>query len=174
MNDQSSLIAHVQALVEAMEHSSVAEIELTEGGTRIQIKRASAVTPIVLAAPAMSFPTFAPGALPAAPVTLPAGGANHAPAASAAGKRATRPPADSGAAITSPLTGVYYSASSPASDPFVKVGETVQVGQVVAIVEAMKVFNEVKSEVSGKVLAIPAKNGDLVQKGDALVRIEPD
>ena len=49
-----------------------------------------------------------------------------------------------------------------------------QVGQVVAIVEAMKVFNEVKSEVAGKVLAIPAKNGDLVQKGDALVRIEPD
>jgi acetyl-CoA carboxylase biotin carboxyl carrier protein len=174
MNDQSSLIAHVRALVEAMEDSSVAEMELTEGGTHIQIKRAGAVTPTVLSAPAMPFPAFAPGALSAAPVTLPAGGANHVPAASATGKRVTRPPADSGIAITSPLTGVYYSASSPTSDPFIKVGDSVQVGQVVAIVEAMKVFNEVKSEVSGKVISIPAKNGDLVQKGDALVRIEPD
>ncbi|HLW01439.1 MAG TPA: biotin/lipoyl-containing protein [Ktedonobacterales bacterium] len=174
MNDQSSLIAHVQALVEAMEHSSVAEIELTEGGTRIQIKRAAAVTPTVLAAPAMPFPAMAAGALSAAPITLPSGGTNHAPAASAPARRATRPPADSGVAIPSPLIGVYYSASSPTSDPFIKVGDIVQVGQVVAIVEAMKVFNEVKSEVSGKVLAIPAKNGDLVQKGDTLVRIEPD
>jgi acetyl-CoA carboxylase biotin carboxyl carrier protein len=174
MNDQSSLIAHVQALVEAMENSSVAEIELTEGGTRIQIKRTAAVTPIVLSAPAMPFPAFAAGALPAAPAALPVSATNHAPPANAAGKRTTRPPADSGVAIPSPLTGVYYSASSPTSDPFVKVGEGVQVGQVVAIVEAMKVFNEVKSEVSGKVLSIPAKNGDLVQKGDALVRIEPD
>ncbi len=173
MNDQSSLIAHVQALVEAMENSSVAEIELTEGGTRIQIKRAAAVTPTVLSAPAIPYPAFAPGALPAAPVALPTGNSNHAPPA-APGKRAARQPADSGVAIVSPLTGVYYSASSPTSDPFVKVGEMVQVGQVVAIVEAMKVFNEVKSEVSGKVIAIPAKNGDLVQKGDALVRIEPD
>lgn len=179
MSDQPPLITHVQLLVEAMENSSVGEMELTEGGTRIQIKRASAVTPTVLAAPAMSFPAFAPGSMPAAsgfplPAALPVGGANHSPA-SAPGKRATRAPAaDSGVAVVSPLTGVYYSASSPTSDPFVKVGDAVQVGQVVAIVEAMKVFNEVKSEVSGKVIAIPAKNGELVQKGDPLVRIQPD
>jgi acetyl-CoA carboxylase biotin carboxyl carrier protein len=171
MNDHSSLIARVQALVEAMENSSVAEIELTEGGTRIQIKRAGAITPTVLSAPALPFPAFAAGSAPAA---LPVGATNHAPPPSAPGKRAARATGDSGVAITSPLTGVYYGASSPTSDPFIKVGESVQVGQVVAIVEAMKVFNEVKSEVSGKVIAMPAKNGDLVQKGDALVRIEPD
>jgi acetyl-CoA carboxylase biotin carboxyl carrier protein len=170
MNDQTTLITRVQLLVEAMEHSSIGELELTEGGTRIQIKRASAVTPTVLSAPAMPFPAFAPGMLPAAPASAPTAGINHAPA-----KRAPRPPAaESGVAVVSPLTGVYYSASSPTSDPFVNVSDSVQVGQVVAIVEAMKVFNEVKSEVAGKVIAIPAKNGELVQKGDPLVRIQPD
>jgi acetyl-CoA carboxylase biotin carboxyl carrier protein len=176
MSDQPTLITRVQLLVEAMENSSVGEIELTEGGTRIQIKRSSAVPPTVLAPPPMPFPAFLPGAMPAAPAHIPAGSANHAPAASAPGKRATRPPAvaDAGVAVVSPLTGVYYSASSPTSDPFVKIGDTVQAGQVVAIVEAMKVFNEVKSEVSGKVIAMPGKNGELVQKGDPLVRIQPD
>jgi len=173
MSEQPPFISRVQLLMEAMENSSVGELELTEGGTRIQIKRASAVQPTVLSAPAMPFPAFAPGMLPAMSAAAPTGSANHAPAAGAAGKRATHPAAaDSGFAVVSPLTGVYYEAASPTSDPFVKVGDTVQVGQVVAIVEAMKVFNEVKSEVSGKVIAIPAKNGDLVQKGDALVRIE--
>ncbi len=76
-------------------------------------------------------------------------------------------------AVVSPLIGVYYSASSPTSDPFVNIGDTVQAGQVVAIVEAMKVFNEVKTEVSGTVVAMPAKNGQLVQKGEVLVRIQP-
>ncbi|HEY7356819.1 MAG TPA: acetyl-CoA carboxylase biotin carboxyl carrier protein [Ktedonobacterales bacterium] len=172
MNDQTTLITRVQLLVEAMENSDIGELELTEGGTRIQIKLASAVTPTVLSAPAMPFPAFAPGMLAG---SMPTGGANHAPAASAPAKRATRPPAaESGVAVTSPLMGVYYGAASPDSDPFVKVGDGVQVGQVVAIVEAMKVFNEVKSEVAGKVIAIPARNNELVQKGDALVRIQPD
>jgi acetyl-CoA carboxylase biotin carboxyl carrier protein len=173
MNEQPPLITRVQLLVEAMENSSIGEMELTEGGTRIQIKRSSAVTPTVLAAPALPFPAFPPGMLSAMPSTAPA--ANHAPAAGAPGKRATRPPAaDSGVAVVSPLTGVYYSASSPTSDPFVKIGDVVQAGQVVAVVEAMKVFNEVKSEVAGKVISIPARNGELVQKGDPLVRIQPD
>ena len=172
MSEQPPFISRVQLLMEAMENSSVGELELTEGGTRIQIKRASAVQPTVLSAPAMPFPAFAPGMLPVMPATASAGGANHAPPG-APGKRAAHPAAaDSGFAVVSPLTGVYYEAASPTSDPFVKVGDTVQVGQVVAIVEAMKVFNEVKSEVSGKVIAIPAKNQELVQKGDPLVRIE--
>jgi acetyl-CoA carboxylase biotin carboxyl carrier protein len=177
MSDQPPLIARVQLLVEAMENSSVAEIELTEGGTRIQIKRASAVTPTVLTPPAMSFPAFPPGAMPGFPASamLPGRNANHAPTPAAPGKRITRPPvAESGIAVVSPLPGVFYSAPSPTSDPFVNVGERVQVGQVVAVVEAMKVFNEVKSEIAGTVVAISAKNGELVQKGDPLVRIQPE
>ena len=173
MSEPSVLITRVQALIEALENSQVSEIELNEGGTRIQIKRAAAVTPTVLTPPPMPYPVGMLPGVPALPSfnTLASDGGHHAPAA---GRRTTRPPvADTSVAVVSPLIGVYYSASSPSSDPFVAIGDAVQAGQVVAIVEAMKVFNEVKTEVSGTVVAMPAKNGQLVQKGDALVRIQP-
>ncbi len=82
-------------------------------------------------------------------------------------------PADVGVAIVAPLTGVFYTASSPSAEPFAEVGKMVQAGQIVCIVEAMKVFNEIKSEVSGIIASIPAQNGQLVQRGDALVRVKP-
>lgn len=82
-------------------------------------------------------------------------------------------PADAGVAVVAPLTGVFYSSSSPTADPFVNVGDMVQAGQVVCIVEAMKVFNEIKSDVSGIVTSIPRKNGQLVQRGEPLVRVKP-
>ncbi len=171
MSEPSVLLTRVQALIEALENSSVGEIELTEGGTHIKITRASAVTPTVLAPPPGSMPAF-----PAMPMPgfMPAGVPSPAAQPAPAGRpRQTRPPADAGVAVVSPLTGVYYNAASPTSDPFVNIGDAVQAGQVVAIVEAMKVFNEVKSEVAGTVVAMPAKNGQLVQKGDPLVRIQP-
>jgi acetyl-CoA carboxylase biotin carboxyl carrier protein len=177
MSEPSVILTRVQALIEALENSSVGEVELTEGGTRIQIKRASAITPTVLTPPPMPYPAFPAGTLPGMPAlptlnTAASDGGHHAPAPT--GRRITRPPvADTSVAVVSPLIGVYYSASSPTSEPFVNIGDTVQAGQVVAIVEAMKVFNEVKTEVSGTVVAIPAKNGQLVQKGEVLVRIQP-
>ncbi len=169
MNDQSNLLMRVQALIEALENTEVGELELTDGGTTIQIKRASAIVPTVLAPPPGSMPAFPMPMLsgaPALPTYAPA------PAASRAASK-PRPAEEQGVAVVSPLMGVYYASPSPDSDPFVKVGEPVQAGQVVAIVEAMKVFNEVKSEISGTVVALPAQNGQLVQKGDPLVRIQP-
>ena len=80
---------------------------------------------------------------------------------------------DTGVAIIAPLTGVYYSAPSPTSPPYVSVGDVVQVGQVVALIEAMKVFNEVQAEVAGRVSALVAPNGEVVQKGDVLIRVQP-
>jgi biotin carboxyl carrier protein len=68
---------------------------------------------------------------------------------------------------------VYYSSPSPSSPPFVSLGDLVQVGQVVALVEAMKVFNEIQAETAGRVVAMVAPNGEVVQKGDALIRIQP-
>lgn len=94
----------------------------------------------------------------------PRGGGGSAPAA---------PAPDPGIAIVAPLTGVYYSSPSPTSAPFVQVGDPVNAGQVVCIIEAMKVFNEIKSEVSGIASALVPKNGQLVQKGDALIRVKP-
>ena len=80
---------------------------------------------------------------------------------------------DTSVEIIAPLTGIYYGAASPSSPPFVSVGDVVQVGQVVALVEAMKVFNEIQAEVAGRVIAIVAIHGEVVQKGDALIRLHP-
>jgi acetyl-CoA carboxylase biotin carboxyl carrier protein len=82
-------------------------------------------------------------------------------------------PLPEGVAIVAPLTGSFYTASSPSAPPFAAIGETVQAGQVVCIIEAMKVFNEIKSEVAGTVIAVVAENGSLVHKGQALMRVKP-
>lgn len=76
-----------------------------------------------------------------------------------------------GTPITSPMNGIFYGSPSPASSPFVKEGESVQAGQVVALIEAMKVFNEIPSTISGTVLKIVAETGSVVQPGDVLLYI---
>jgi len=163
--ERQPLVGRVKALAEALEGSAVNEIELTESGTRIVIRRRREPEPVA----------YAPVAAERAPVALrPA--ARHArrgkPSAGGAAQAQANAP-EPGVAIIAPLTGVYYSSPSPTSAPFVEVGGMVQPGQVVCIIEAMKVFNELKAEVSGTVTAILPKNGQLVQKGDALLRIKP-
>jgi len=83
------------------------------------------------------------------------------------------PQVDTSVPIVAPLTGVYYTAASPSTPPFINLGEVVHVGQVVALIEAMKVFNEINAEVSGRIVAVVAANGNVVQKGDVIMRIEP-
>lgn len=78
-----------------------------------------------------------------------------------------------GAPIAAPLTGVYYSRSDPSHDPYVRVGDVVVQGQVVALIETMKLFNEVISEVSGEVTAIDVHDGDLVEAGQPLMYVAP-
>ena len=154
--ERQSLVSRVKALAEALEGTDVSELDLTEDGVRIAVRRR------------LDAPVVAPAA-PVAPTvrTVRARQNAAAPAASAPN------PAEAGVAVVAPLTGVFYTSSSPTADPFIKVGDMVQAGQVVCIVEAMKVFNEIKSEIAGVIASIPAQNGQLVQKGDALVRIKP-
>jgi len=140
-------------LAEALEGSDVGELDLTENGLRIHIKRRLDEVAVVSAAPRRA--AVRPRAA--------------RPAAAGLGA----PAPDPTVAIVAPLTGVFYASSSPTAEPFVKVGDTIQAGQPVCILEAMKVFNEIKAEVGGTVTAIAAKNGQLVQKGDALIRVQP-
>ncbi len=98
-----------------------------------------------------------------------------------AGRAAARPPEEAPrgkgrtVAVRAPLIGVFYRAAAPDAPPFVEVGDVVKEGDTLCIVEAMKVFNEIKAEWSGRVLAIPGENGQLVQAGDPLVVLEfPD
>jgi acetyl-CoA carboxylase biotin carboxyl carrier protein len=74
--------------------------------------------------------------------------------------------------MKSPLTGVYYSFPSPTSEPFIHIGDSIKIGQTIAMIEAMKVFSEVPSEVAGRVVAIKAQNGEVVKKGDVLLAVE--
>ena len=143
----------IAALAEALEGSDINELDLAEGDTRIVIRRRLDLPPTPTAAVSVS--RTSRGRRPAARTTESPG------------------PAEQGVAIVAPLTGVFYAAPSPTSAPFVQIDDTVQLGQVVCIVEAMKVFNEIKSEVSGKVTAIPAQPGQLVHQGDALIRVQP-
>lgn len=160
--ERQPLVWRVKALAEAIEDSEVSELDLTEDGVRILIKRHQA--PVVLTSPAEARTTARRGT---SHRRAHANGAS--PASSGKGASAPEP----GVAVVAPLTGVFYSAPSPNSPPFVQPGEPIQPGQVVCIVEAMKVFNEIKAEVSGTIAAILPKDGQLVQKGDALIRVKP-
>ncbi len=145
-----SWLARVEEIIEVLKGSTIGELELTEEDTEIVIRR----TPAIMAS-AVSFYGDVEFAVPHQSGT----------------QRAVQ--THEGTPIVAPLTGIYYSAASPASPAFVNIGDVVQVGHVVAIVEAMKVFNEVTAETSGRVIAIVATNGNIVQKGDVLLRIAP-
>jgi acetyl-CoA carboxylase biotin carboxyl carrier protein len=153
-SERQSLVSRVKALAEALEGSEVGELDITEGGTRVLLRRR--LDP------------------PGAPV---AGTASRAGVPRVVRTRGdTVGPAsmpDPGVAVVAPLTGVFYTASSPSAPPFVQVGDPVQAGQVVCIIEAMKVFNEIRCEVAGLATAVVAQNGQLVQRGDAVIRIKP-
>ena len=145
-------IKRSEELIDVLEGSTIGELEITEAGTEIIIRRQPGM--VMVSAQTQHVNTEQVG-VPVAPVP---------------GARTARE--DHSVAIVAPLTGVYYSAPSPSSPAFVSTGDVVQVGQVVALVEAMKVFNEIQAEVSGRVVALVATNGDVVQKGDALIRVE--
>jgi acetyl-CoA carboxylase biotin carboxyl carrier protein len=146
-------IKRVEDLIRVLEGSTVGELELVEAGTEIIIRRRPDMVMTPQPNPQMGIAPSGAALLAGAPPRL----ARE----------------DRGLPIIAPLTGVYYAAPSPAEPPFVSVGDVVRVGQVVALIEAMKVFNEVQVEVAGCVTAIVASNGNVVQKGDVLLRVEP-
>ncbi len=143
-------IRRVEDLINVLEGSSIGELELTEGGTRIVIRRSPNMMLVSMPTAHVAHST---GAMPVAPA------------------RAEKE--DRSVPVISPMTGVYYAAPSPTSPPFVTPGSFVAVGQVIALVEAMKVFNEVQSEVAGRVRELVAVNGEVVEKGDTLLKVEP-
>lgn len=147
----------VKKLIELLESSNLAEIEVSEGDDAVRITRYAASAP---AAPAPATVNVAP--CPPAVNSPPPAAAETAPAAS---------PEATGSAVKSPMVGTVYFASSPEADPYVKVGDTVSVGDTVCIVEAMKMFNPIESDVAGTVLEIIAKDGDAVEYGQPIIRI---
>ena len=147
---------YIEKLAKIIADNDLTEISLEDGEQAITIRKDLPEVNMVTSAPAVA----------AAPAPLQA-----APQASAPQAAAKEPEAKS-KAITSPMVGTFYAASSPEAAPFVEVGSTVNVGDVVCIIEAMKLMNEIKAEQAGKVVQICVKNGDPIEFGQVLMYVE--
>jgi acetyl-CoA carboxylase biotin carboxyl carrier protein len=140
----ASLLALVDRLGGLLERSDLIELEVEAGGTAVLLRKPSAV--------------FAPVAAPVS--------AAPSPGAAAVGG-AARP------SIKAPLTGIWYGSPAPGSAPFVEVGREIAVGQVVGLIEAMKLFNEIKSDLAGRVVRVVPESGALVKAKQPLIEVEP-
>ena len=151
-------VRKIRRLVELMKEHDLSEIDLQQGEVRIQLRRPNlSAAPMMVAAPQLQAMQAAPAAPAAAPAAVPA----------------AAKPAD-GAVIKSPMVGTFYSASDPDSPPFVKVGDHVGPETTVCIVEAMKVFNQIPAETSGKIVSMLVENGAPVEFGQPLFKISKD
>ena len=152
-------IRKIKKLIEMVEASDIAEIKITEGEESVRISRYSRNAPAAIAyAPAPVAP-----AAPAIPASI---------TANATDAVTSEAPALSGKIIRSPMVGTFYSAPSPDADDFVKVGSTVKNGDTVCIIEAMKMFNRIEAEYSGKIVKILVENGQPVEYDEPLFVIE--
>jgi acetyl-CoA carboxylase biotin carboxyl carrier protein len=154
-------IRKVKKLIELLDESGIAEIEITEGEESVRISRYAQGAPAAPAAPAP-----APVAV-AAPAPAPA-----APAAEAAAPAAPAEPDEEGFLVTAPMVGTFYAASSPGAAPYVQVGDRVNEGDTLCIIEAMKMMNQIEADVSGVVKSIRVQNGEPVEYGQTLIVID--
>ena len=136
-------IRKIKKLIELLENSSLTEIEIVEGEESVRLARGGVAQPMPMAA---------------APVVAQAA---VAPAPAPVAEEEDQIP--EGEPVLSPMVGTFYGASSPEAQPFVKLGETVGVGDTLCIIEAMKMFNQIESDISGTVVAILAENGQPVE-----------
>jgi acetyl-CoA carboxylase biotin carboxyl carrier protein len=152
-------IRKVKKLIELLEESGISEIEIKEGEEAVRISRSPAggMIPQYYGAPMPQPPAPAP-----APAAVP-GDASPVP-------HARRK--DDANLVTAPMVGTFYAAASPTAKPFVSVGDAVKEGDVLCIIEAMKMMNQIESDRSGKVTAIMVKNGDPVEFGQPLFVVE--
>jgi acetyl-CoA carboxylase biotin carboxyl carrier protein len=162
----------IKELIQIFNESGVAEMELQRGENRLRLRRASLNQDYILPSAAPAAPVMVNAAPAAYPPSLPPP-ATPAPS-STASVTPKAPEADSGHVhVKSPIVGTYYDAPAPGAPPFVKVGDSVEPGQVLCIIESMKLMNEIESEVAGIVAAKLVENGRAVEYGEALFAIRP-
>lgn len=157
-------IKTIQDLVKIINKTNIAEISIEEEGLKITIKQKEDPTPQMVAAPAAT--TYIPAPIPAAPQAAPA-------AAPAAKAEAPAVAEDKLITIKSPMIGTFYRSSAPDKPAFVNVGDEVAPGKVVCIVEAMKLFNEIESEVKGKIVKVLVDDASPVEYDQPLFLVEP-
>jgi acetyl-CoA carboxylase biotin carboxyl carrier protein len=151
-------IRKVKKLIELLEESGISELEISEGEESVRISRH----------PRAGIQVSAPQAAPIMHAA-PAAAAAAVMAATSAGERAPR---NDEHTVTSPMVGTYYASASPGAKPFVEIGSEIKVGQILCIIEAMKMMNQIESDKEGRVTAMLAKNGEPVEFGQPLFIIE--
>lgn len=160
-------LQEIQDLIDVLAGRGISEFELEKGGVKIRIKREGA------RAESPAPPAFADNSFPPQPSVH----HNPPPAAPAASTQTPIEPAAESTEglflIKSPIVGTFYSAPAPNAPPFVKSGDGVQVGQVLCIIEAMKLMNEIESEVAGEIVRVYVENGQPVEYGQSLFAIKP-
>lgn len=146
-------IRKVKKLIELLEESNINEIEIKEGEESVRISRGGSIiaAPVAAPAPVAAAPAAAPAAVPAAEEAAPAAPAGHT--------------------VNSPMVGTFYRSPAPSTPAFIEVGKTVKAGDVICIVEAMKMMNQIEADRAGTVTAIHAENGEPVEFDQPLITI---
>ena len=151
----AELLGLIDRLAELLDRSDLTEIEVESGGTGIILRKpGSGLVTVPDAAAGVAAQPVAVGAAPAGE----------------AGRDAGPPPRPS---VKAPLTGIFYSSPAPGSAPYVQVGGEVAVGQIIGLIEAMKLFNEIKSDLAGRVVRVVPESGTLVKAKGPLIEVEP-
>ena len=171
-------VEQVLELVKAVSDSELTEFKYEEDGVKLSLKKTSdRIVQVQAPAAPVAAPVIAPAPVPAAapvsapaaaPVSAPAGAPVNAPAGAEAPAEVSAEGELKGNVVKSPLVGTFYAAPAEDADPFVKVGDSVKEGQVLAIVEAMKLMNEIESDFTGTVTEILVENGQAVEFGQPL------
>jgi len=148
----AALLALIDRLAELLHRSDLTELEVESGGTGLVLRKAVAA--------ANGAPTAGPD------LTGSAGGAGSATAVG-------EPAAPSVPSVKAPLTGIFYTSPAPGTAPYVQAGGEVAIGQVIGLIEAMKLFNEIKSDLAGRVIRVVPESGALVKAKQPLIEVEP-
>ena len=157
MNERPEpILAAVDLLAPAFADAGLDELELSVGDLHVRLAKPRAAVPVAAVAPAGGSTTAAAEPAPATDGLTPFG-----------------EPAPGMRFVSAPLTGIWYPAPSPGARPYVNEGDEVNAGQVIGLIEAMKLFNEIKSDMAGRVLRIHAESGALVKHKQPLIEIEP-
>jgi acetyl-CoA carboxylase biotin carboxyl carrier protein len=146
----------IEEIIDLMEKYGLTEVDVEEEGVRIHLKKGGVGSPVIIQQPSVQH----------VPTAVPAAG-------EPAVKAETKAEAKSFLEIKAPMVGTFYKAPAPDAEPYVDVGDTIKEGDILCIIEAMKLMNEIKSEVKGKIVEIVVDNGQPVEFGQVIFRVEP-
>ena len=155
------LLALIDRLANLLDRSDLSEIEVRSGGTGLILRKPSAIAPAPAQGASGTGSVDGPGSDPTP------GNVRGAPTTAGGAPVAERP------SVKAPLTGIFYGSPAPGSAPYVVVGGELAVGQVIGLIEAMKLFNEIKSDLAGRVVRIVPESGTLVKAKQPLIEVEP-